>query len=215
MSDNDLIERRRDYSSNSLSASQLEISPVQQFEKWLADARAAKLIDATAMVLGTSGADNQPRSRVVLLKAFDNTGFSWYTDQQSQKGQDLQANPLASLLFYWRELERQVRIEGSVQKLEGSLADYYFESRPEGSRFSAASSHQSQAVDNREQLEAQVKALHKQYPDGKVPRPDRWGGYILIPSRFEFWQGRDDRLHDRFIYTQASNNDWHTQRLSP
>ncbi len=214
MSDKDLIEQRRDYSSNSLSASQLNNSPVQQFENWLADAREAKLIDATAMVLSTTGADSQPRSRVVLLKAFDEAGFCWYTDQQSQKGQDLQENPLACLLFYWRELERQVRIEGSVQKLSGGEADHYFNSRPEGSRFSAASSHQSQAVDNRAQLEAQVKALHEQHPDGNVPRPDRWGGYQLKPTRFEFWQGRDDRLHDRFIYT-ASNNDWHTQRLSP
>ena len=215
MSDNDLIEKRRDYSSNTLSASHLESSPVQQFEIWLADARAAKLIDATAMVLATCGADNQPRSRVVLLKAFDDTGFSWYTDQQSQKGQDLHANPQACLLFYWRELERQVRIEGSVQKLNSSDADHYFESRPEGSRFSAAASHQSQPVETRALLETQVKALHQQHPDGDVSRPQRWGGYQLTPSYFEFWQGRDDRLHDRFIYTQSSNHDWRTQRLSP
>ncbi len=214
MSDKDLIEQRRDYSSNSLSASQLNSSPIQQFDNWLTNAREAKLIDSTAMTLSTSGADSQPRSRVVLLKAFDAAGFCWYTDQQSQKGEDLKTNPLACLLFYWRELERQVRIEGSVQKLDGSDADHYFNSRPEGSRFSAASSHQSQAVNNREQLEAQVASLHGQYPDGDVPRPDRWGGYQLKPTRFEFWQGRDDRLHDRFIYT-ASNGAWHTQRLSP
>jgi len=215
MSNNDLIEQRRDYSSDTLSGAQLSDTPVKQFENWLADARAAKLIDATAMVLGTCDANNQPHSRVVLLKAFDDSGFCWFTDQQSNKGQELQANPLASILFYWRELERQVRIEGHVQKLPSDDADQYFHSRPEGSRFSAASSHQSQAVSDRAQLEAQVAALHQQHPDGDVPRPERWGGYKLTPTRFEFWQGRDDRLHDRFIYTQPSGNAWQTQRLSP
>ena len=214
MSDKDLIEQRRDYSSNSLRASQLNDSPVKQFEKWLADAREAKLIDATAMTLSTSGADSQPRSRVVLLKAFDDAGFCWYTDQQSQKGQDLQENPLACLLFYWRELERQVRIEGTVQKLSDGDADHYFNSRPEGSRFSAASSHQSQTVENRAQLEATVASMHEQYPDGNVPRPNRWGGYQLQPSRFEFWQGRANRLHDRLVYEQEGAS-WKIVRLAP
>lgn len=215
MTENNLIEPRRDYSSDTLSRSQLASSPIEQFKNWLADARAAKLIDATAMVLSTAGSDNQPHSRVVLLKDIDDSGFSWFTDQQSNKGQELDANPRASLLFYWRELERQVRVEGTAQKLTDEAADTYFYKRPEGSRFSAAASHQSQAVDNRDALAAVVKALHEKHPDGAVPRPDRWGGYRLMPTRFEFWQGRDDRLHDRFIYTAGSNSDWHTQRLSP
>jgi pyridoxamine 5'-phosphate oxidase len=215
MTENNLIEPRRDYSSDTLSRSQLASSPFQQFENWLADARTAKLIDATAMMLSTSDSDNQPHSRVVLLKEIDDSGFSWYTDQQSNKGQELEANPRASLLFYWRELERQVRIEGVVQKLSEDAADKYFNMRPEGSRFSAAASNQSQAVENREALAAAVKALHDKHPDGIVPRPSRWGGYKLTPNRFEFWQGRDDRLHDRFIYSPADNDQWQTQRLSP
>ncbi len=215
MTEKNLIEPRRDYSSDTLSRSQLAISPFEQFKTWLADARTAKLIDATAMVLSTADSDNQPHSRVVLLKEIDDSGFSWFTDQQSNKGQELDANPRASLLFYWRELERQVRIEGTVQKLSPEAADTYFNKRPEGSRFSAAASKQSHTVTNRDALAAAVKALHEKYPDGAVPRPERWGGYKLQPNRFEFWQGRDDRLHDRFIYTPSSDTQWHTQRLSP
>lgn len=217
MSKDDLIETRRDYTSNTLRREDLAHTPVQQFTHWLQEARDAKLIDATAMIVATAGADGQPHSRVVLLKQFDEAGFIWYTYQDSDKGRQIAENPQASILFYWKELERQVRIEGPVTRLDPSLADEYFYSRPEGSRFSAAASEQSQPVDNRAVLEERVASLHAQHPDGNVPRPPAWGGYLLKPARFEFWQGRADRLHDRFIFTREStqSEQWEVSRLQP
>ena len=216
-SHNDLIEARRDYTANTLRRADLNTSPLAQFTQWLEDARAAKLIDATAMVVATADKSGQPHSRVVLLKQFDEAGFVWYTYQDSDKGQQIAENPQASILFYWRELERQVRIEGTVTKLDPTLADDYFYSRPEGSRFSAAASVQSQPVSKRKVLEDRVKELHREHTDGQVPRPAVWGGYRLMPVRFEFWQGRADRLHDRFIFTRndASVADWAITRLQP
>ncbi len=211
-----LIEARRDYTANTLSSSDLSPSPFKQFEHWLQDARDQKILDATAMMLSTADATGQPHSRVVLLKHFDDAGFTWYTYQESDKARQIQENPKASILFYWCALERQVRIEGVVEKLDPADADEYFYSRPEGSRFSAAASVQSAPVDNRQVLEQRVQSLHEQYPDGNVPRPAVWGGYRLRPNRLEFWQGRADRLHDRFIFEQrAANADWSTQRISP
>ncbi len=215
MSD-DLIEPRRDYNAHTLSSSELCDSPFEQFEHWMQQARDQKIIDATAMALATADATGQPHVRIVLLKRFDQNGFAWYTYQQSDKGRQLADNPSASLLFYWRELERQVRIEGTVTRLDPKDADEYFYSRPEGSRFSAAASIQSAPVANRAELEDKVSALHDQYPDGQVPRPEVWGGYLLKPERFEFWQGRADRLHDRFVYLEnGSSSNWTTQRISP
>lgn len=217
MSQDELIEARRDYKADTLRRDDLATAPDKQFTQWLADARGAKLIDATAMVVATADQGGQPHSRVVLLKQFDSTGFVWYTYQDSDKGQQIAENPQASILFYWRELERQVRIEGAVTKLDPTLADDYFYSRPQGSRFSAAASKQSQPVDNRKVMEDRVEQLHAENPNGDVPRPSVWGGYRLTPVRFEFWQGRADRLHDRFIYTRKSSeaSDWQITRLQP
>lgn len=213
MSD-DLIEPRRDYTANTLSRSQLHPSPVEQFRGWLGHARDEKILDATAMSLSTADETGQPHSRIVLLKHFDDDGFVWYTYQESNKGAELAENPKASLLFYWCQLERQVRIEGHVVRLDPADADNYFYSRPDGSRFSAAASIQSAPVESRAELEHKVSALHREHPDGNVPRPAVWGGYRLQPHRFEFWQGRADRLHDRFIY-ESNISDWQVQRLSP
>jgi len=210
-----LIEPRRDYQASTLSRSELKASPVEQFRLWMADAREKKIIDATAMALGTADKSGQPHVRIVLLKRVDEEGFVWYTYQESDKGRQLQENPKASLLFYWCELERQVRIEGSVKMVDAADSDEYFHSRPEGSRFSAASSVQSSVVENRAVLETNVADLHKQYPDGNVPRPAVWGGYCLVPERYEFWQGRSDRLHDRFVYSASEAGGWETSRLSP
>ncbi len=214
MSD-DIIEPRRDYTTDTLSSEQLAGSPVEQFRVWMQQARDANIIDASAMALATADQSGQPHVRIVLLKKFDEAGVVWYTYQESDKGAQLAQNPQASVLFYWCQLERQVRIEGTVKKLPQSDGDEYFYSRPEGSRFSAAASIQSTPVKNRQVLESKVAELHKQYPDGNVPRPSVWGGYLLEPSRYEFWQGRADRLHDRFIYTQSTPGQWQTQRLSP
>ncbi len=217
MSQDDLIEARRDYTADTLRRADLASNPTKQFTNWLQDARNAKLIDATAMVVATADNSGQPHSRVVLLKHFDDAGFIWYTYQESDKGQQLAENPQAAILFYWRELERQVRIEGAVTKLDPALADEYFYSRPEGSRFSAAASVQSQPVSDRSVLEQRVAKLHEEHPDGNVPRPDVWGGYLLQPVRLEFWQGRADRLHDRFIYTRPNveTEQWDITRLQP
>ena len=213
-----LIEARRQYQHATLSREQLHEEPLTQFENWLRDARDAKLIDATAMALTTVDAANRPHTRIVLLKQYDANGFAWFTDQHSAKGQQLAGNNAACILFYWRELERQVRIEGHVDKLDPAEADDYFYSRPDGSRFSAAASKQSSEVSNRQQLEQRVEELNRQYPDGNVPRPEHWGGYKLKPDYFEFWQGRNDRLHDRFSYSSTTSQDspaWSVARLSP
>ena len=221
MSNDDLIEERRDYEANTLRRNDLAEHPFDQFKLWMKQARDAKLIDASAMAVATSDAQGQPHVRMVLLKHADESGFVWYTYQESNKGKELADNPQASLLFYWRELERQVRIEGNVTRLPADNADEYFYSRPEGSRFSAAASIQSAPVENRQVLENQVQALHQQYPDGNVPRPAVWGGYHLRPRRIEFWQGRADRLHDRFVYIEENNaasdqnQQWIISRLSP
>lgn len=221
MSNDDLIEERRDYEANTLRRNDLSERPFEQFKVWMKQARDAKLIDASAMAVATSDAQGQPHVRMVLLKQADESGFVWYTYQESNKGKELEDNPQASLLFYWRELERQVRIEGNVTRLPANNADEYFHSRPEGSRFSAAASIQSAPVENRQVLENKVQALHQQYPDGNVPRPAVWGGYQLHPHRIEFWQGRADRLHDRFVYLKDNNaasdqdQQWTISRLSP
>lgn len=215
-SNESLIEARRDYTANTLSRADLADTPLAQFKHWLQDARDEKILDATAMTVSTSDSTGQPHSRVVLLKHFDDAGFVWYTYQESDKAKQIQENPKASILFYWCALERQVRIEGVVEKLDPEDADDYFYSRPEGSRFSAAASVQSSPVKNRKVLEDRVQELHKQYPDGNVPRPAVWGGYRLRPHRLEFWQGRADRLHDRFIFERSTNDsDWSIQRISP
>ncbi len=217
---NTLIEERRQYATGTLARSELAQSPFQQFETWLGDARKAGLIDATSVALTTVDANGRPHTRVVLLKDFSEQGFVWFTDQTSDKAQQIAANSAVCMLFFWRELERQVRIEGRAHKVAADVSDQYFYSRPQGSRFSAAASRQSTVVANRAVLEAQVQALHEAHPDGAVPRPQHWGGYQLVPDYFEFWQGRDDRLHDRFVYQQKTpvNTDygnWQINRLSP
>lgn len=219
-SNDSLIEPRRDYTADTLRRTDLADDPVEQFRHWLGDARERKILDATAMMLATADADGQPHSRVVLLKHFDADGFVWYTYQRSDKARQLEANPRAALLFYWCALERQVRIEGTVERLDPQGADDYFYSRPEGSRFSAAASEQSSPVADRGVLERRVAELHGEHPEGDVPRPEVWGGYRIRPVRFEFWQGRADRLHDRFAFERddgAASGDggWTATRLQP
>ena len=215
MSDSiDLNNVRRDYESTGIRKSDLDADPFIEFGRWLQAARDLNLIDSTAMTLATATKDAIPSARIVLLKYFDEQGFCWYTDSRSQKGQQLAENPQASLLFHWRDLSRQIRVQGSVEPLPAQSAEDYFNSRPEGSRFSAASSHQSSQVENRAVLENQVEHLHEHYPNGDVPRPDAWIGYRLKPVYFEFWQGLVNRLHDRIVY-QPEGNLWIKSRISP
>ena len=210
----DLTDVRREYESHGIRRKDMDPDPFVQFGRWLQRARDLELLDATAMTLATADSDARPSARIVLLKHFDDAGFCWYTDSRSQKGRELAANPRAALLFHWRDLSRQVRVHGEVEQLPAAEAEQYFLMRPEGSRFSAAASHQSQPVESRSSLEDEVLRLRAAYPDGDVPRPEGWLGYRLKPEYFEFWQGQDDRLHDRIVYLPAAGG-WAMQRISP
>ncbi len=212
--DLDLKDVRREYESQGISRKDMDSDPYAQFGQWLQRARDLELLDATAMTLATCDADGQPSARIVLLKHADSDGFCWYTDSRSQKGSDLAANPRAALLFHWRDLSRQVRVHGEVTLMPAEDADKYFNLRPEGSRFSAAASNQSSEIESRTALEAEVLRLRAAYPDGDVPRPEAWLGYRLVADYFEFWQGQDNRLHDRIVYTPIESG-WQMKRISP
>ena len=209
-----LTDVRREYESHGITRKEMDSDPLVQFGRWLQRARDLQLLDATAMTLATADIEARPSARIVLLKHFDDDGFCWYSDARSQKGRDLEANPLAALLFHWRDLSRQVRVHGTVTRLSGEEAEKYFLMRPEGSRFSAAASHQSAVIEGRSSLEDEVLRLQAAYPDGDVPRPSAWLGYRLVPDYFEFWQGQDNRLHDRITYEPQAGG-WIMQRISP
>jgi pyridoxamine 5'-phosphate oxidase len=213
-SEQDLRDHRRNYESHSIGRNDLDPDPMIQFGQWLQDAIDMDALDATAMALATVSGDGLPSARIVLLKQYDEQGFCWYTDSRSQKGQELEHNEKAALLFYWRDMSRQIRVQGSVEKLPDDDAEHYFNSRPEGSRFSAAASCQSSRVENRADLEGEVQRLRVMYPQGNVPRPKPWIGYRLKPDYFEFWQGLVNRLHDRLVYRPTANG-WAIERISP
>ncbi len=210
----DLSDVRRDYEAHGIRRKDMDPDPLVQFGQWLQRARDLELLDATAMTLATADRDARPSARVVLLKHFDAEGFCWYSDSRSQKGRELEQNPNASLLFHWRDFSRQVRVHGTVTPMPADDAEKYFMLRPEGSRFSAAASHQSAEIESRSHLEDEVLRLRAAYPDGDVPRPDAWIGYRLRPDYFEFWQGQDNRLHDRIVYTPVESG-WQMKRISP
>ena len=207
-------QTRRDYRRGQLRRADLAADPLDQLAAWLADAQDVDHPEPTAMILATVGSDAQPSVRAVLLKHLDDEGPCWYTDSRSLKGQQLAVNPKASILFYWPELERQVRLDGTVRMLEPALADEYFASRPLGSRLAAATSHQSQPIDSRAELERRLEEVRARHPDGNVPRPPSWIGYRLEPTLCQFWQGRENRLHDRFQYTPDGSG-WAITRLMP
>lgn len=209
-----LADTRREYDFSSLSKKQLNQNPVEQMILWLEQAKQAEFKDATCMTLSTTDKNGMPDSRIVLLKQIDESGFSWYTNYTSHKGQQLLHNPQACLLFYWRDVDRQVKIQGHVEKLSAEEAEEYFHSRPLDSQFSAAVSKQSQPIDSRKQLEDKLEQL-KKTNDNAVDRPESWGGYRLLPESFEFWQGRENRLHDRFAYTKDDSGKWLITRLQP
>jgi len=206
---------RREYVAAGLNRSDLATDPLEQFGRWMQQALEAYPDDATSMTLATAGADGWPSARIVLLKRYDADGFCWFTDYRSDKGEQLQQNPKAELLFYWRGLERQVRIRGSVERLDYSQGETYFHERPRGSQLSAAASHQSHPVDHRATLEQRVAELAQQFEAGEIPCPPTWGGYRLIPEVYEFWQGRENRLHDRFRYRLDASTRWQVERLQP
>ncbi|WP_448518972.1 pyridoxamine 5'-phosphate oxidase [Rhodoflexus sp.] len=205
---------RKEYTRHTLSEGDVANSPFDQFNKWFEEALNSGLTEPTAMNLATVGSDGRPTGRIVLLKHID-TGFVFFTNYGSRKGQHLQQNPFAALTFHWVELERQVRIEGKVDKVEASLSDEYFNSRPLLSRIGAIVSDQSKPLPHREELENRMRALEVQYAQQDPPRPENWGGYRLIPDYFEFWQGRRSRLHDRIVYELMEDNTWKIYRLAP
>jgi pyridoxamine 5'-phosphate oxidase len=206
---------RRDYALAGLSEKDLVRDPFRQFEKWFAEAEAAKLPDPNAMVLATAGRDGRPSARTVLLKGLDGRGFVFYTNYESRKGRELEANPRATLLFPWNALERQVIVEGSVVRVAREESETYFHSRPRLSQLAAVASPQSSLVAGRSVLEDSVKTLDKKYAGQEVPLPPNWGGYRLAPETVEFWQGRRNRLHDRLRYRRSSGGDWTIERLAP
>lgn len=214
MSIHDQRDTRNQYGEQGLCRRDLTDTPTALFGQWLEHAHRSNIYDYTAMTLATANTEGQPAARIVLLKHFDEHGFCWYTDRNSHKGQQLAANPQAALLFFWPQLHRQVRIEGSVEVLSETEADTYFNSRPEPSKLSAAVSMQSQVVASRQTLLDSVADMRADLGGHEAERPERWGGYRLQPKAVEFWQGRDDRLHDRFRYSR-DNNSWNIERLCP
>ena len=206
---------RKDYKLKSLSEKEVCADPVDQFESWWEEALQSRIEEVNAMTLATSSGDGIPSARIVLLKGFDRKGFVFYTNYRSYKGMQLAENPRACLVFFWKELERQVRITGLAEKVSAEESDAYFESRPEGSRIGAWVSPQSQPITNRNWLEEQEHKLRKQFEGTKIKRPQYWGGYRIKPVSVEFWQGRSNRLHDRIQYSLQDNADWLIERLAP
>jgi pyridoxamine 5'-phosphate oxidase len=212
----ELARMRLSYSRESLTESQAHPDPVLQFQEWFQQAAAAGLPEPNAMTLATVSSAGQPSARMVLLKGLEEGDFIFYTNYESRKGRELAENPLAALVFHWPELERQVRVEGSVRRVSSGQSDAYFASRPKGSRLSAWASEQSAPVTGREQLENRLSQLEQQFEGAEaIPRPPYWGGYALRPESIEFWQGRADRLHDRLVYQRAAGGSWIRSRLAP
>jgi len=209
-----LSELRKEYALKSLNKKDVDQDPFKQFTTWFEEAKASISGEPNAMIISTSGADAKPSSRVVLLKGFSSDGFLFFTNYLSRKGNELLLNPHAALLFFWGELERQIRIEGSVEKISREESQKYFLSRPRASQISALASEQSKSVESREILEEKFRQLENAFGEKEIPCPEQWGGYIVKPNYFEFWQGRRSRLHDRISYTSETGA-WKTERLSP
>jgi pyridoxamine 5'-phosphate oxidase len=209
-----IADLRREYARARLDEGSVGPDPVAEFGRWFDEALNAKVLEANAMTLATATEDGAPSARIVLLKGVDERGFVFFTDYRSRKGEELKHNPRAALVFYWPELERQVRITGQTETMTQGDSEAYFRTRPRGSRIGAWVSHQSQVIPDRKVLEQQVSAMERKYSGDEVPLPPYWGGFRVKPDAIEFWQGRESRLHDRIRYSRASDG-WRIERLSP
>ena len=209
-----IADIRKDYQLKSLSEHEVDQNPFTQFSVWWNEAVQSDIVEVNAMALSTVTSAGRPSSRIVLLKGYDEQGFVFFTNYSSDKGQQLTQNHFAALLFFWKELERQVRIEGVVSKVSEEESDAYFNSRPIGSRLGAWASPQSQKISDREVLNNELMKFTEQFDQDNIPRPAHWGGYRVKPTRIEFWQGRSNRLHDRILYEQDNDN-WQISRLAP
>lgn len=207
---------RKDYTLQALDIDATAPDPVTQFRKWMEEALQAAVPEPTAMHLCTLSPEGRPSGRIVLLKGIEAAGFTFFTNYESRKGQEIAANPYVSLTFFWPELERQVRVEGQAQKVSPQASDDYFRSRPRASRIGALASPQSRVISDRKVLEDRVQTLNAQYgATGEITRPEHWGGYLVTPDAIEFWQGRPSRLHDRIRYTKSPAEEWQKERLAP
>ncbi|MEA5616629.1 pyridoxamine 5'-phosphate oxidase [Cronbergia sp. UHCC 0137] len=213
--DRTIADLRKDYTLQDLHEDGVDPNPFIQFQTWFTQATTAQLPEPNAMSLATCTPDGKPSARMVLLKDFDQRGFVLFTNYNSHKGQELTINPHAALVFWWAELERQVRIVGTVEKIAPEESDKYFNMRPPNNRLGAWASNQSQVIASREVLEQQLQQLQREYENQEVPRPPHWGGFRVIPKEIEFWQGRPSRLHDRLLYTKLDHGSWKIERLSP
>ncbi len=209
----DPSKMRELYDAPGLSEETAAEDPFEQFRRWFEEAAGAGFPEPNAMALATASAEGRPSVRMMLLKGVDERGFTFFTNYESRKGRELAENPRAALLFFWDRLHRQLRVEGTVERVSGAEADAYFASRPYGHRIGAWASRQGREIASREELEARFRAIAARYP-GEVPRPPYWGGFRLLPEVFEFWQGREDRMHDRLAYFRE-NGGWRRVRLQP
>ncbi len=214
MKTKDIQKLREDYSQSSLDENDVDKDPISQFKSWLNESIQTKLPEPNAMTLATVDEDHKPHSRIVLLKGIENGKFIFYTNYNSSKGKEMDGNPNVSLCFLWKELERQVRIDGMVQRMSREESEEYFKTRPTKSQIGALASDQSQEIENRSVLEKRFEELHTQYATGNIPMPESWGGYKVEPNSIEFWQGRRSRLHDR-IKCEKTETNWTIKRLAP
>jgi pyridoxamine 5'-phosphate oxidase len=212
---NDFEIIRKDYRLQSLNEEEVDANPVKQFEIWWGHAINSKIEEPNAMTLATATLEGKPSARIVLLKKITDKGFVFFTNYESRKGKEINENPFASITFFWKELERQVRAEGEVEKISDAESDEYFAMRPFESRIGAWSSPQSEVILNREVLEKAVTSYSTKFNTGEIPRPKHWGGYLLKPNLVEFWQGRPGRLHDRLQYKLTKDLNWKIERLAP
>jgi pyridoxamine 5'-phosphate oxidase len=210
-----IADIRKEYILHSLNKEDAAENAMEQFGRWWQDALNSEIIEVNAMTLATASADGLPAARVVLLKGFREEGFQFYTNYDSFKGRQLLENPRACLVFFWKEIERQVRITGLVEKLSKEESDNYFKSRPAGSRIGAWASPQSEVIESSDWLQKRAKQFEKNFEESGIPRPPHWGGYLVRPVTIEFWQGRPNRLHDRLLYSLQENGNWMIERLAP